>query len=133
MSENLDLVRSIYAGWERGDFAGTEWADPNIELVYAEGPAAGRWTGVAGMAQAWRDFLGNWEGYRIDVEGYRELDDERVLILLRVAGRGRTSGLELDEITPRSANLMRLREGKVTQLVLYWDRENALADLGLEE
>ena len=33
----------------------------------------------------------------------------------------------------KGANLFHVRDGKVTKLVLYWNRENALPDAGLRE
>jgi hypothetical protein len=36
-SVNLDVVRSVYAAWERCDFS-SEWADPEIEFAFAGGP-----------------------------------------------------------------------------------------------
>jgi hypothetical protein len=75
-SANLDLVRSIYAAWDRGDYSSTEWAHPEIEYVIADGPSPGSWTGPAGIAEG-------------------------------------------------------ARGGKVTRLVLYWNCERALAEVGL--
>jgi ketosteroid isomerase-like protein len=131
-SANVDLVRSIYADWERGDFSSTEWADPEIEYVVADGPEPGHWKGLAGMADGYRGFLGAWEDWRPEVEEYREVDVERVLVLMHFSGRGKTSGLELAQMRTRGASLFLIRGGKVTRLVYYMDSAHALADLGLE-
>jgi ketosteroid isomerase-like protein len=86
------------------------------------------------MAEAWRDFLSTWEDWRPKAEEYRELDDERVLVLvMTAAGRGKTSGLEVGQLGAEGANLLHIRDGKVTKFVFYWDRDLALADLGLTE
>jgi ketosteroid isomerase-like protein len=129
MSENLDLVRSIYADWERGDFRGADWADAEIEFVIVGGPTPNRFHGIAGMAGGIREFLTAWEGYRVEAEEYRELDDDRVLVFTRDTARGRTSGV--DTVRMR-AYALHLRGGKVTRITSYWDRDRALADLGLE-
>jgi ketosteroid isomerase-like protein len=130
-SANVDLVRSIYAAWERGDYDSAEWADPEIEFVIADGPSPGRWSGLAGMAQGWRTWLGAWEEFHQEADDHRMVDDERVLVFFRPTGRGKTSGLDLAQMHAASAGLFHVRDGKVTKFVVYLDHERALADLGL--
>ena len=130
-SVNVELVQSIFAAWERGDFSSVEWAHAEIEFVSAGGPEAGSGTGVAAMARTNREWLGAWEEYRVRAEEYRELDDERVLVLFRRTGRGKTSGLELGQMRTEGADLFHVRAGKVVRYVVYADRPLAFADLGI--
>jgi ketosteroid isomerase-like protein len=132
-SANVNLVRSMFAAWQRGDFSSTDWACPDMEFVVVDGPSPGRWTGPTGMIEGSRDFLGAWETWRMEADEYREIDDERVLVLVRYRGRGRTSGLDLGELRTDGAALFEVRGGKVSRFVRYFDRERALADLGLAD
>jgi ketosteroid isomerase-like protein len=129
---NLDLVRSIFAAWERGEYGSVDWAHPEIEFVVADGPAPGSSHGLAGMAEAYRRFLGTWEGFRTEPEEYREIDGERILVYVHDRGRGKTSGMEIGEVmgAQDGAILFVVRDAKVVRLVNYWDRTRALADLG---
>ena len=134
MSENRDLVRSIFAAWARGDYSSVDWAHPEIEYVFVGGPEPGTWTGLTAMTKAWREFLSAWEDYSIEAEEYRELDDERVLVLSHSAsGRGKFSGLEVGQVDETGALVFHVRDGKVARFVGYFDRDRALADLGLED
>jgi ketosteroid isomerase-like protein len=130
-SANVELVRSISAAWERGDYSSAVWAHPEIEYVIADGPTPGEWAGRAGMAAGWRAFLSAWESASGTVEGYRELDNGRVLVLHSFRGRGKSSGLDIGQTPVRAATIFDLREGKVTRLLVYFDRHRALEDLGL--
>jgi ketosteroid isomerase-like protein len=130
-SANVDLVRSLYAAWERGDRSSIEWADPKIEFVIADGPAPGIWRGLPGMAEGFRDLVGEWEEWRPQADEYRELDAERVLVLDHFSGRGKTSRLDVSQMRTHGAALFHLFGGKVRRLVIYWDREQALTELGL--
>jgi ketosteroid isomerase-like protein len=133
VSANLDLVRSIYADWERGEFSRSDWADPDIEFVFADGPAPVRGRGPAAMSVAWRNVLSAWGDYRAVAEGYRELDSGDHLALTTFSARGPASDTDLTQVLARGASVMRIHEGRVTKLVVFFDRDRALADLGLEE
>jgi ketosteroid isomerase-like protein len=133
MSEKLDLVRSIYAAWGRGDYSLTAWADPDIEWVIADGPTPGSWTGLDNTARIWREWLDAWADFRVEAERYRELDDERVLALVRFRGRTKMSGVDIEEVYAKSAAVFHVRHGKVTKFVINWELDRALADLGLAE
>ena len=133
MSENLDLVRSILGAWERGDMMSaewSEWAHPEIEIVTVGGPEPSSHKGLTSAAPHIEAFLALWEDYRVEAEEYRELDDERVLVLTYQTGRGKSSGVVTRQ---RRATLFQVRNGKVTRRVNYWDRDRALAELGLKE
>ena len=131
---NLDLVRSIYADWERGDYSSTEWADPEIEFALVGGPDPGSWTGVAGMVEGWGAFQSAWErGFYGEAIEFRELDEEDVLVIVKFVGRAKGSGMDLSQVPTQQANVFQIRDGKVTRLALYWDGDRALADLGLGE
>ena len=129
----MELVRSILAAWELGDFSHVDWADSGIELVVADGPESGTHTGHAEMAAGWRGFLGAWGDYRVVADEYRELDGERVLVLMQHGGYGKASGLGDAQLKTEGANVFHIRNGQVVRLVLYWHRNRALADLGLTE
>jgi hypothetical protein len=135
-SVNLDLVRSIYADWERGDFSHDEWADPEIDytIVGIGALLDGTWKALRGMAEGARAAIEVGEDYRIEAEHYRELDGERLLVLDRRSGRGKGSGVQFGAsalLPSAGAHLFYVRDGKVTKLVAYFHRDRAFADLGL--
>jgi ketosteroid isomerase-like protein len=131
--ENLELVRSISAAHERGDYGSAEWAHPDIEYVIVGGLTPGSWKGRAAMARAAGDLFSTWDEHRSEVEDYRVLDGERVLVLCHTSGRGKASGVELDAAQRQVAALYQVRDGKVIRHVVYLDRADAFAELGLEE
>ena len=126
---NVEFLRGIYARWERGEFASVDWADPDIEFAIADGPSPASARGVAEMARMWFEAISPYEGLTVAAEEYREIDSERVLVLTRNEGRTRGSGFDIGRIHTPGANLFHVRDGRVVKLVVYFDRDNALADL----
>jgi ketosteroid isomerase-like protein len=127
--ENLELVRSIYERWEQGDWSSVEWADPEIEYSSPGGVDEGLRHGLEEMGRQWADWLGQFEEFSVTAIDYLESGDQ-VVVLNRFGGRGRTSGVPMEEM-PGAARF-RIRDGKVVELAIYVDPDRALRDAGIE-
>jgi hypothetical protein len=81
------------------------------------------------MSRRYSEWLSGWKDFSAAPEEYIVVDEKRILVLVHNRGRGRMSGLALDERSV--ANFFEISGGKVIRLILYWNRNHALADLGL--
>ena len=131
--ENVELVRSIFVPWERGDFArALDYYADDVELVVPDDALleSGTFKG--------RDAVGRWFGnwfralqpsYHFDLEEARDLGDV-VLVVAKHCGRGRTSGAE---VRARMAYLYAVRDGKIARIDLYPGSSEALEAVALSE
>ena len=126
--ENLELARSIFARWERGDYETTDWAAPEIDFSSPGGLSDEVFHGLDAMERAWADWLGQFEEFSAEATDYLESGDQ-VVVLNRFGGRGKGSGVPMDE---QGATRFRFRDGKVVELAIYVDPRRALRDAGLE-
>ena len=133
MSENLDLVHSIYADWERGDFSSMDWAHPEVEYVVVDFVEPMRRVGRKATAEGIRAIYGEWEEPRIEADEIRPLGDGRILVLNHLAARAKASGIDVSQMRRNGAAILSVRDGMVIRYLSYFDRERALADLGLKE
>jgi ketosteroid isomerase-like protein len=127
-AENVEIVKGIFARWERGDFSSVDWADPEIEFTMP-GPDPKVHRGIEAMARAWADWLRAFKAFGIEPTEFHDAGD-RVVVGQVFRGEGRGSGLPLDDIT--GACVFTLRDGKVVRFAGYTTIERALADAGIE-
>lgn len=125
-TQNVQIVKEIYAAWERGDFSSSDWADPEIEY---SAPGPDRPTkGVDAMASSWAEWLRSFKDFRVIPEEIHDAGD-KVVVIQSFGGQGRASGISVDQIP--GAAMLTLRDGKVIRFQGYLSRDQAFADAGL--
>jgi ketosteroid isomerase-like protein len=134
--ENVDVVVKQFQDTNARDFASVMVAyaeDVTLELHGEVGPLVSTAAGKAAVGEWFGDWFRQFgRDYRFDIEESRGVGD-RVFILASHHGRGRGSGVPVEE---RWAYVYTVREGKVSRLELWNDRdarERALAAIGLPE
>jgi ketosteroid isomerase-like protein len=88
-----------------------------------------RYVGAGGIRDWFRDVAQSWESFRFEATAFRDFDD-RVLVLGDVSGRGRLSGVEVDD---RWAWIIELEDGRAVSLRGFLDQGDALEAMGLPE
>jgi ketosteroid isomerase-like protein len=128
--ENVETVRRIYDAFGEGDFArALEEGEPDFEWIPPEQDIQGPVQGLEGLRRFLEDQNEAFEDLRVEAEELKDHGD-KVLALIRVRGRGRASGVEIDI---RAANLWTFRGGRLIRGQVFPEREKALEAAGLKE
>jgi ketosteroid isomerase-like protein len=128
--ENVEVVRRLYRAMDARDVeAIAELTHPQVEWIpdsrVGEGPVRGR----ENVIQFFADRAGMFEDVRTEPERSWERD-EKVLVFLRVTGRGASSGAGFDI---RIGHLWTIRDRVVVRGEGFGDRKRALETAGFEE
>jgi ketosteroid isomerase-like protein len=127
----IAVVRSILAGWSRGDMwaGGGRYAE-NVVFTsdWPDGSATCR--GLDEMTRFMRDFLGQWDMWRVEGHRFAELVSGTVLVEGRSYAAGTRSGIEVDNAW---FGIFVFRDDKIAKLHVHHDRQEVLAVAGLAE
>jgi ketosteroid isomerase-like protein len=129
---NVDIIRSMYEQWARGDFP-PSFIDPEVvhRRIGAQTPdMEGEWRGIDALASSMRDYLRSFSDLRIEAEEIVDLGSDRVLVLSRHKAIGKLSGAPIDH---ELGDVFTLRDGTVVRYESYWNRAEALRAVGLSE
>jgi ketosteroid isomerase-like protein len=126
-------VRRWFERLAAGDPA-PDLCDEDIEIRnWAESPVPGPYRGHDGVRQWFRAVNDPDMGLDIqffELEEVIGVDDERVVTIQRATGRGRASGLEVDQ---RWGSIIGVRDGKIAFASGYPTPEQAVEAAGLPE
>jgi uncharacterized protein len=129
--ENVEIVRRIADGFNRGDPAVLRWVDPEVEVEFKAQPLGGKGEGrghedLLNMLAVFWDYF---DEPHMEIEECIESGDG-VVIGVRAFGRGKASGVE---VNMRLGQVVALREGKVVRWRVFNTMAEALEAAGLSE
>jgi ketosteroid isomerase-like protein len=148
--QNVEVVRAFWKAWLNGDSAplsvsGGEVvydhrSDPNglfaqLDPAVEVHPLTGAmlegvsYRGHEGMRQWLKDVAEYWESMWVEADQFLDKDDS-VVVLGRVHGRGKKSGVAIEA---PAAWVFHLRDAHLTYLRFYLDRAQALESVGLSD
>ncbi len=125
MSEaNVAVVRAIYDAWAAGRSA-SALIEPDVEYV---NPPDAVEPGVRIGRRAFAEIRSSYDDVRIEPQEYIDTASDDVVVIARVVGRGRASGVDIDW---RHGYIWTVRNAKAVRFRWFNRPEDALAAVGL--
>jgi ketosteroid isomerase-like protein len=128
---NVDKVRAFIDAYNRRDFdAATESFDPEIDFVLPARQSADSGHGPGEVRQFWERIDETMEELQLKPQEHVDAG-ERIATRLRHYGRGRGSGVVIDEELYHQ--VATFRDGRIVRLEYFADWDAALEAAGLRE
>lgn len=129
--ENVKVVRSAFEALNRGGFDDAlAYVDPEVEFEppdeALEQPSSYR--GHDALRERWRTLMEPFEGLRLEPVEFIDVDDETVITVFRIGVRGKASEVPVEA---EPAYVLAIRNGKITRMRAYLQRDQALQAAGL--
>jgi ketosteroid isomerase-like protein len=130
--QNVETARTVIERFNREGGLPEELFDPDTEFSnLAESPLPGPYHGYEGLRQWRRDLFEVVEDGHFETWDFTDVDDaDAVMFRMRLRGRTRFSGIEID-ISWTTVNWF--RDGRIHRSAAYTDRADALEAAGLSE
>jgi ketosteroid isomerase-like protein len=127
--DNVRIVREMVAAVGRGDFeSGLRRYAEDAVLDMSRMPGGGIHHGPDGVRGFYTEWFGAWDDLQVAPERFIDARDG-VVMVIRVRGRGRTSGATVDI---RAADFFEFEDGEIVRHTGYPDAEEALREHELQ-
>jgi len=122
--EDVEIVRRMYEAYVAGDAERSlSFVHPDVAVDFSvrgdTSPSRGR-EALAANVGTW---IGTWEDYAEEIREVRDLGD-RVCVVATQRGRGKGSGLEIENLF---AGLYEVEDGLITSVTMFESPEAAFA------
>jgi ketosteroid isomerase-like protein len=130
--ENVDVVRALVDAAQRGDWQMiSDRYHPDVQFETVGMPETVRSSGRDAIWEYFSQWFGAWDQLQITLEEIIEVDENVVVVVTRLAGIGKESGVAT---SMRTADVLTLRDRKIIRLVAHGSVVgDALHAVGLRE
>ena len=129
--ENVELVRRMQEAFLSSDpDLALAFFASDVEWDVRDRPGGKVWHGPSGVRRAMVEWSEVWEEWQVETERFLEAGEDTVLILWRERGRGKGSGIPMEQ---RGGILVTVDEGRIVRGRVYTNQQAALKAAELEE